>query len=143
MLGNTLAAGAAITFAVYFTAGRSVRAKLDWLTYSWLVFCIAAVGMLLALPWTGISLVGHSSSAYLWTVAATVLAQIIAHSSFNYALGALSPTIVSLILMIIPGLAAILAGIFLGENPGLMAVVGSVIILSGIAMANLRGGSGR
>ena len=139
LLGNMLAAGAAMTFAVYFVAGRSVRANLDWLTYSWLVFCVAGMGMLIALPVTGISLIGHTPSAYLWTLGATVLAQIIAHSSFNYALGALSPTIVSLVLMIIPGLAAIFAGVFLGENPGIMAVVGSVIILSGIALANLRG----
>jgi len=137
LLGNSLAVGAAMTFAVYFTAGRSVRAKLDWLTYSWLVFCVASVGLLVALPLTQTTLLGYTLPAYLWTLGATVLAQIIAHSAFNYALGTLSPTVVSLILMVIPGLAAILAGIFLEENPGLMAVVGSLIIIVGIMLANL------
>jgi len=139
LLGNALALSAAVLVALYFTVGRFIRGKLDWLTYSWLVFTIAAVFFVVAKPFLGTQILGYPLEAYLWGLLVIVLAQVMGHMSFNFALGQLSATIVSLIMMIVPALASLIAWLILGENPGLLAIVGAAVILAGLVLANLNG----
>lgn len=136
-LGGGLAIAAAVLLAGYLTVGRSIRGKLDWLTYSWLVFAFAALTMLIVLPLTGNSLFGYTLEAYQWALMVTLFAQLVGHTSFNFALGQLSATLVSLVMMVVPVGAAIVAAVILGEIPNAAAVIGSAVVLSGVALANL------
>ncbi len=139
LLGGTFAVTASVMAAVYFTLGRFIRGKLDWLTYSWLVFTVAALFFIVAKPFLGIQILGYSLNAYLWALLVLLLAQVLGHMSINFALGALSATLVSLVLMIIPALASLIAWFALGENPGTLAIVGALVILVGLLLANLSG----
>ena len=82
-------------------------------------------------------ILGFSREAYLWTIVVTILAQLITHTSINFAVGHLSSTLVSMITMIIPVGATIVAIFVLDEVPSVMTVVAGAIILSGVAIANL------
>jgi drug/metabolite transporter (DMT)-like permease len=137
LLGGALAIASAVLLASYFTVGRFIRGKLDWLTYSWLVFAFAALTMLVLLPVTGNSVFGYTLEAYQWVLLVTLFAQVIGHTSFNFALGQLSATLVSLVMMVVPVGAAIVAALILGEIPNTAAVIGSGVVLSGVALANL------
>jgi drug/metabolite transporter (DMT)-like permease len=139
LLGNGLATIGAFLIALYFLIGRSVRGKMSWLPYSWLVFGIAAATMWVLKPFIGIQILGFSREAYLWTIAVTLLAQMITHSSFNFAVGQISPTLVSMSTMVIPIGATVVALFVLDEVPTPLSLVGGVIILIGVALANLRG----
>ncbi len=139
LLGNTFAITASLMAAVYFTLGRFIRGKLDWLTYSWLVFTFAALFFVIAKPFLGTQILGYSLEAYLWALLVLLMAQVLGHMSINFALGALSATLVSLVLMIIPALASLIAWFVLGENPGTLAIVGAAVILAGLVLANMNG----
>ena len=131
LLGNSLAAMGALSLALYFTLGSRVRGKLDNLTYSWIVFVFAALTSWLALPFYGIGLWGYPLMAYFWLLMVVLFAQILAHSSWNFALGGLSSTIVATTQFVIPVTASISSIFLVGELPSSwMSVVGSIVIAS-------------
>ncbi|MGI8986576.1 MAG: hypothetical protein ACR2GM_07275 [Nocardioidaceae bacterium] len=69
----------------------------------------------------------------------TVCAQLLGHSVFNHLLAVVSPTVVSLVLLLeVPG-AALLAGLFLGQTPPGGVYVGLALIMAGLALVVLRG----
>jgi drug/metabolite transporter (DMT)-like permease len=63
-----------------------------------------------------------------------VTAQLLGHSVFNHLLATTSPVVVSLALLLeVPG-ASLLAALLLGQVPPWEAVVGLVVMLTGMAM---------
>lgn len=139
LLGNSLAALSAVFLAVYFTIGRRIRRKLGGMQYSWIVFVSAAVTMLLVTALTDNTLFGYSRDAYFWMILLTLVAQVGTHTAFNYVLGHINATLISITMMLIPVGATIVAAVFLNEVPGPIAIVGAAIIMAGVAMANLAG----
>lgn len=140
LLGNSLSLTSAVLLALYFTVGRRVRGTLDSLSYSWLVFSIAGVTAWLALPFFGVGVLGYTLEAYLWLLAVTLFAQLIAHSSWNFALGTLPAPIVSMALLVIPVTGTVSAFFILDERPAtVLSVIGSLVILVGVGVANRSG----
>ena len=78
---------------------------------------------------------GLSSLGYLWVIILGLFPQLIGHSSFNYALGYLPASYVSLTILADPVGSAILGIIFLGEVPSAISMLGAVIILLGVGVA--------
>lgn len=134
MLGNALAVAGAIAIAFYLIIGRRIRAKLSVIPYIWLVYGTAALAMLPVFLFE--SPTGYSVSGYLAVVALGIFPQLIGHSSFNYALGHFPAAYVSLMALAEPIGSALLAILFLGEMPALVAGIGSLIILIGVGYAN-------
>ena len=67
-------------------------------------------------------------------IAVTVAAQLLGHSVFNHLLAAISPTIVSMALLLeVPG-AALLAAVFLGQAPPVAVYARSGADLAGLAL---------
>ena len=59
-------------------------------------------------------------------------AQLLGHSVFNHLLATMSPTVVSLVLLLeVPG-AALLAAVFLGQAPPWGVYAGLLLILAGL-----------
>jgi drug/metabolite transporter (DMT)-like permease len=74
-------------------------------------------------------------------VAVTVAAQLLGHSVFNHLLAVMSPTLVSLVLLLeVPG-AALLAAVFLGQAPPVGVYAGLALIVAGLALVVVRGGA--
>lgn len=137
LLGNGLAVLGAITVAIYMMIGRNLRARLNVIPYIWLVYSTAAVILLVTVIISGEKVFGLSGEAYLWILLLGLVPQLIGHSSFNYALGYLPAAYVSIIVLAEPIGSGLLAAIFLNEFPVLVQVIGSVLILFGIAVASL------
>jgi drug/metabolite transporter (DMT)-like permease len=135
LLGGGLALSAALAIGVYFTIGRQVRGKLSTITYSGLVFGIGSLSLFLILPLFDQAIVGHSLEAYLWTLAAAIIAQIIGHSGWNMALGGFPAVIVSLWLLMVPVTGTLVALLILLEVPNGLAIAGSAVIMTGIGIA--------
>lgn len=136
-LGAILTLLAAAAGAVYIIIGRKERAKISILPYVWMVFGIGGlfgcVGMLL----TQTSLTGHSTNGYFWLLALAVGPQLVGHSGFNYALGYISATLVSLSTQAIVITSTIVAFFVFHEVPGHFDIIGSVIIVFGVSVAIL------
>jgi drug/metabolite transporter (DMT)-like permease len=135
LLGNALALIGAVAAAIYFIIGRRLRANLALIPYIWLVYGAAALVLTLAALSAGQSFGGYTPLAYGWIIAMGLIPQLIGHSAFNYALGHLPAAYVSLVVLGEPVGSTLLAILILKEWPSPLAVLGSAIILAGIALA--------
>jgi drug/metabolite transporter (DMT)-like permease len=135
-LGDLLALVGAFTAAGYLLIGRSLRTNMALVTYTFLVYGIAAMVLVAAVFAAGLQPWGFPPSALLWLLALAIFPQLIGHSTFNWALRYLSAAFVSVTLLGEPIGSTILALIFLGEVPTLIKVIGAVLIFAGIVIAS-------
>jgi drug/metabolite transporter (DMT)-like permease len=84
---------------------------------------------------SGTPFFGYSSEVWALFAAMTLGPQLGGHTVFNYLLGSLSATIVSIALLAEPVGATILAVLVLGERPGAATLVGGCIVLAGVFIA--------
>jgi drug/metabolite transporter (DMT)-like permease len=135
LFGNFLALCGAWFAAGYVIIGKRLRPTLSLLSYIFCVYGAAALFLLIAILFTGQSMIGFSPQIYLWLVALAVFPQLLGHSSFNWALRYLSAAYVSIALLGEPIGSAILALIFLSEVPTVIEIFGGILILCGILIA--------
>lgn len=136
LLGNALALLGAWAVAAYFIVGRQLRRKLKLISYIWVVYGTAAIFMLGVILMMGEPIFNLSPVAYLWIFLLGAIPQLLGHSSFNYAIGYFAAVYVTVVTLAEPIASSILAMIFLNEFPAILSVVGSSIILMGIAVAS-------
>lgn len=135
LLGAVLALSGAIMAAVYLVVGRSLRNHMSFIPFVWLVFTSAAFTSLLILPLTGAPLTGYSTEGYFWVLMTTIFPQIIAHGAFNYVLGFLPPTLISMAGQLTGVISAVAAFFIFAELPGPLQLIGSAIITVGVVIA--------
>jgi len=133
LIGDGLALGAAITFALYSVMGRSQRSTYPLLTYAFAVYGMAALWLFPA------GLVSFTPSNYglrqvLALVALGVLPLAVGHTLYNAAVRRTHATYVNLVSSQEVTGGVILGALLLGQLPTLNSVVGAVIILAGIAL---------
>jgi len=139
--GDLLALLGGLFGAGYTTLGASLRQSLSTTAYTTLCYGTCALVLLGLCVLSGAPLSGYGGRAWLGLVAVTVAAQLLGHSVFNHLLAVVSPTLVSLVLLLeVPG-AALLAAVFLGQAPPLGVYVGLSLILVGLVVVVLRGRS--
>lgn len=137
LLGAIFALFSAIGSASYLTLGRSVRARIALVPYVWIVYGVGAVVSMSVVALTHTPVLGHPTMAYFWLLLLTLGPQLIAHSSFNYAVAYLPATIVSVTTQVVTVAAAVIAFLLFAEIPGLFDALGSVIIGFGVLIAIL------
>jgi drug/metabolite transporter (DMT)-like permease len=135
-LGNTLALLGAFSAAGYLVIGRNLRAKLSLIPYIFVVYGIAALALIGAMFAFGASPVGYPRVAYLWFLLLALIPQLLGHSSFNWALGYLPASFVSITLLGEPIGTIILAFMILKESPAPLELIGAILILVGIYIAS-------
>ena len=138
MRGVLYALTSAFLLAVYLNIGRSIRNRISFWPYVWLVFLFAAITSVMATFAAGMSLTGYSVKGYLWLVVLTITAQVIAHGAINYVLAYVSATFVSISSQVSNVVSVLLAYLIFAELPGPLQIVGSVIIIIGVIIATLR-----
>lgn len=138
LLGNVLALSAALTGAVYFLIGRRLRPHLSLLTYTTVVYGMAALTLLPLTLLSGHSLLGYTPRTYLLFLLMALFPQLLGHSSYNYALAFLPAAYVSVAVVSEPIGASFLGLLIFGERPGPLVVAGGILILAGIVIAGRR-----
>jgi drug/metabolite transporter (DMT)-like permease len=134
LLGDLLAVAGGASAALYMTAGSEVRRSVSTTTYTAVCYCTAAVMLLVVCVVGRQSLTGYDGETWLKLLAITAGAQLIGHSLFNVVLRTTSPTVVSLTLLLeIPG-AALIAAVFLGQRPSVLAVPAAALLIGGLAV---------
>jgi len=136
--GNLLALLGAIFSGAYLMVGRSVRNKLSLAMYTTIVYGIASVVLILLVIISGVKVTGYSSNMYWWVIGMALIPQVIGHTTFNWALKYLSAAYVSIALLGEPIGAVILAALLLKEKPGILEIIGGILILLGIILATQR-----
>ena len=138
--GDLLALAGAAAGAGYVLTGRVVRQQVPLLPYIGIAYATAAVLLGLAAWRSGDPAVGFRPSTYLWLVLLAILPQLVAHSTYNWALGFLPAAVVSLAQLGEAVGSTVLAIPLLHESPSSLRIAGGGLILAGIVLG---AGSGR
>ena len=136
--GALIALVGAACGAFYLLLGRVLSARMPTLVYSWLVFAWGALLSGALLITLGIPLGGHSLAGYVWALSVVVIAQLIGHIGINWSVGKLPATTLSIVMQLSVVLSGLLAWFWLAETPLPGEVLGSAVVLVGVALATLR-----
>ena len=135
LLGTLLAFLSVLSACTYLIISRKLRARIPLLPYTWMLFGTAAiVSMVVVLPTAG-NLGAFSTTGLVWALFATIVSQLMAHPAFIFAVGTLSPTLISIASQSIILFGSVLAFLFLGQTPGVAELIGGAIILAGVFLA--------
>jgi drug/metabolite transporter (DMT)-like permease len=138
LLGDLLALAGAISGAGYMLIGRKLRPQVPLLPYISISYGTAAVILTITSLSAGNPAVGYPAPAFFWFLMLALLPQLIAHSTFNWALRYLPAAYVSITTLGEPVGSTILAFLLLGEQPGGVMLFGALLILVGIVVASSR-----
>jgi drug/metabolite transporter (DMT)-like permease len=136
MWGNFLALAGAWAVSGYLIIGRKLRAKVSLIPYIFVVYGMAAIGLLAAMFVAGESPFGHPLRAYFWIFLLAAFPQLIGHSTYNWALRFIPASLVAITTLVEPIGSAILAYFVLRETPSGGVLFGGALILSGIYLAS-------
>ena len=132
LLGDLLALFAAIASAIYTLIGRNMRSNLSTTVYTYIVYFVCAVVLLITCSVQGYNLVAVEMSAVIVGLLLAVFSTILGHSIFSWCLKFFSPSFVSASKLCEPVVASIFAVFLFSETPTVLQIAGSIIILVGV-----------
>ncbi len=135
LLGDGLALAGSFCAAIYLLLGRNLRRKLSLLPYIFICYGSAALILWIIVLALGLPISGFSTGtiAAFWGMA--LIAQIIGHSTYNWALKWLSAGLIAVSLLGEPIGATILAYIIFDEGLTVYKIIGGIFILAAIYIA--------
>lgn len=136
LLGDGLALMGALTFSIYFMFGREAQQQgFSIRGYITLAYTVAAL-ILLPLPlFFNTDYSGYPNAVYFYILLMAILPQLVGHTSFNWAVNKISPTLVTLLILFEPVVASCLGYLFFQEIPSITILFGAILILIGVAIA--------
>jgi drug/metabolite transporter (DMT)-like permease len=136
--GILLAVLASLFYAAYIMITKTIMSKIDLLSFMFYAMLGASLFLLIVSTAMGNSLVDYSLKVWLCFVGMGLLCQLGGWLTINYAIRYLESTKVSIALLSQTVFAALLAALLLHERLVLNEIVGSVIVLLGIAVTFLK-----
>ncbi len=136
LLGDFLALLGALTVSLYLICGREAQHR--GMGVGRYVATAYAVGALALLPAPLLLGSGYSKwpgEVYLYGLLLAFIPQLVGHTSFNWAVKWVSPTLVALVILAEPVGSSVLGYIVFGEVPGALVLAGAGVLLVGVAGA--------
>jgi drug/metabolite transporter (DMT)-like permease len=138
-IGDVLALLGGMAAAVYVSAGESARRSMSTAPYTLTAYSVCSV-LLLGVCLVGrqpIAGTGYDAKTWGQLLLLTLCAQLVGHTLLNRALAVAGATTLSLaILLETPG-AALVAWVWLGQEPPVLIIPGAALVLVGIALVVL------
>ncbi|MFF8815320.1 DMT family transporter [Streptomyces pactum] len=143
LAGDALALAGGMAAAGYVVLGAEVRRTASTTAYTYVCYAVTAVLLGAAALIQGAGMSGYSGETWLKLAVLTVTAQLLGHTLINRVVKGLGPSVTSTaILLETPG-AALIAALWLGQTPPVIAYPALAVILVGLALvirADRRGG---
>jgi drug/metabolite transporter (DMT)-like permease len=137
IVGDALALVGAISVSFYIICGSELRKKLGLLAYMALCYGTAAVVMWIAAIGMGLPLTGFSAVTWGSLIGMALIAQILGHGSYNWALGHFSAVVVSIVLLGEPVVGSVLAYFLFDETITSVRFAGCVVLMFSIALLSM------
>ena len=134
--GDLLALLGGVFGAGYIIIGRKLRAFTSLPVYTFSVYGIAGVILLIIVLLARLPLTGYQPGTYLWFLLLAVIPQLLGHSSINWGLKYLPAAFVAVVMLSEPVGSSIMAVFLLDEIPTITMMIGGVLILLGIGLAS-------
>jgi drug/metabolite transporter (DMT)-like permease len=140
LLGDFLALIGAWMASLYLLLGREAQRNGFGIgSYVTVAYSTAAIS-LVPLPWLfGAGYVGYPQFVYLYVFLMAILSQLVGHTSFNWSVRWISPTLVTLALLFEPVSSSFLGFILFKEVPPTLVLLGGLVLLMGVALAVVGG----
>ncbi|HUQ99288.1 MAG TPA: DMT family transporter, partial [Gemmatimonadaceae bacterium] len=138
LLGNVLAISAALTAAMYYTIGRSLRAHLGLWSYVAIVYAAAFATLIVIAVVRGIAIAPQPAGEIRIFVALAVGPMLLGHTGMNWALKYLPAYVVNLTVLGEPVGATLLGALIpsIRQIPTIETLVGGVVVLTGVVIAS-------
>lgn len=132
--GDVIALAGAFFVAVYTMIGSVCRRTVSTNVYTFLVYLASCITVLMIALVSGQALTGYGNVNYLTGFGMAVFCTLMGHSVFSWGLKYLPAAFVSTAKLMEPVFASVLGLALFGEIPGILTVVGGVIIIAGIVL---------
>lgn len=134
--GDLLALVAAVAAALYFILGRRLRSRLGLWAYVAPVYVAAAAVSLAGAGLSDAPLTGYRPAAWACFLGMAAGPMLLGHTSFNWALEHVRAYVVSLVMLLEPVTATLIAVLVLGsgEVPPVASAAGAAALLLGVAV---------
>jgi len=138
LFGDGLALLGALGSSGYYLLGRAAQhAGLSLRAYVGITYAVAGLALLPLPALSGQSLTGLPPTVYLYMALLALIPQLFGHTSFNWAVRHLDPTLVAVILLLEPVGSAIGAAALFAEYPSPMTLAGISVLLAGVVLATV------
>ncbi len=137
-LGVALALGAAVFFAAYVLVAGRIGGRLHALPFAALVCTGTAAALALAAAASGSLQLAMSLEAWGWAAALAVVSTVVALAAFLASIARLGPGRASILAMVEPPIACLLAFVVFGERLTPLQLAGGALVVAGAVVLQLR-----
>ena len=102
--------------------------------YTFLVYCSAALTVLVIALFSGLPLAGYGAENVLTAFGMAVFCTLLGHSVFSWGLKYLPPAFISTAKLLEPVFASVWGLALFGERPGVLTLLGGAVIIAGVAL---------
>ncbi|OXS57443.1 EamA domain-containing membrane protein RarD [Bacillus sp. V-88] len=132
--GDILALIACALITGYLLFGQTIRKRLSLMTYTYVVYVISSIVLLLYVIIQSESLGPYPKEDWIYFLLLAIIPTLLGHSLFNWSLKWLSTSTISMAILFEPIGASLLAYWLLGEKVLMTQVLGGVVIMTGVTL---------
>ena len=134
LFGDMLALMACALATAYFLIGQMVRKRVGLTAYTFIVYGISAIILLVYVLGSNQELIHYPKEEWYIFILLAIIPTLLGHSLFNWAIEWVSTTKISMAILFEPVGAAILAYYFFKEGLSVIQLVGSGLVLAGLSL---------
>lgn len=134
LFGDGLAVAAAILMAAYTLIGTRQRDHISTTAYTYVLYIASFITLVGVDVVTGVPMFGYDPINWVYALCLAVFCNLMGHSVYSWALKYLKPTYVSTAKLAGPVFATINAIWLFGEIPGMIQILGALVVISGVAL---------
>ncbi|ETI65911.1 DMT family transporter [Neobacillus vireti] len=134
LIGDLLALIACALITAYLLFGQDVRKRLSLITYTFVVYFMSSITLLIYVLAAGQPLFPYPKQDWVCFILLALIPNLLGHTLFNWSIKWLSTSTISMAILFEPVGAAILAYYLLEENVVWTQVLGGLIVIGGILL---------
>lgn len=134
LFGDILALLACALITAYLLVGQDVRKRVSLITYTFLVYGVSTLALLIYVLATRQPLLDYPASDWIGFLILALLPNLLGHTLFNWAVKWVSTNVVSIAALFEPVIAAVAAYFILNESISLSQAIGGIIVIMGILL---------
>ena len=134
LYGDILALIGALCVGIYTLIGRKMRKVMSTTAYTWVVYLVAALVVLIGSSFSGNFVVPVSAKNLLIGLGLTVFCTLLGHSIFSWGLKYEKAAFVSTAKLLEPVFASIMGLFLFNEIPPKTSVIGGILVIIGIVI---------
>lgn len=134
LFGDLLALIACALITGYLLFGQDVRRRVSLITYTFLVYSVSSVTLLVYVLVMKEPLFPYPTEDWIYFILLAIVPTLLGHSLFNWCIKWISTTTISMAILLEPIGAAILAYYILGEKIIMTQTIGGIIVILGVLL---------